>query len=458
MTETELLQANLGDARLNARLRTIVDAFTARPAASIPEACSDAVDQTYRFFANPSVRPDAIRAAQYADATTRCDATSGPIVLASDTTWLDFSTHPRTRGLGYQQHLDQHGLFLHSTLACTGDGVPLGLLDQQAWTRDPADFGKRRKRNQRATADKESQRWLKAWAACQSRLPAGRPVLFVADREGDLFDLFAMPRSPGQDLLIRADGRRRLVGEDSLLAEVLAALPVRARTTVEVTRQAGRPSRRVQLAIRVRSVTLAVPTTGGPHGPPVRVTAVSAREVDPPAGEEGLDWLLLTTQAVATPAAACRVVGFYALRWRVEQYHFTLKSGCGVERLQLETRDRLERAAAVLSVVAVRVLRLTYSARMTPQASSAGELTATEREVLERTGRPGQPTGQPPTLQEAVLWLAKLGGYVGRGRRAEPGVRVVWRGLRRLTDLVEGYRLARLKIPETDDSEQSSVE
>lgn len=181
MTETELLHADLGDARLNARLRTLVDAFTARPAASIPEACADAVDQTDRFFANPGVRADAIRAAHYADTTARCVAAPGPIVLASDTTWLDFRIHPRTRGLGYQQHRDQHGLVLHSTLACTADGVPLGLLDQRAWARDPADFGQRRRRNQRATADKESRRWLRAWAACHAEEGVRGGAIAVGD-------------------------------------------------------------------------------------------------------------------------------------------------------------------------------------------------------------------------------------------------------------------------------------
>ncbi len=465
LTDHELRHADLGDRRLNARLRAIADALTDRPTAPLPEACAGAVDQTYRFFDNPRVTPDRIRAAHYADTAARLPAGPGPVLLASDTSWLDFSTRPGTAGLGYQQHPGQHGLFLHSTLACTAAGLPVGLLDQQAFIRPPEAFGKRATRNRRPTAEKESGRWLVAAAACQGRLPADRPAVFLADREADLFDLLAAPRRPGFDVLVRADPRRRVVGEAGLLGAVLAAAPVVGELTVEVPRRDGAPGRVARLPLRARRVVLAAPAAGpAAPGRPARleVSAVRATEVAPPAGAAPIDWLLLTTLPLSDPGAAARWVGYYRVRWRVEQYHFTLKSGCGVEDLQLQDRRRLERAAAVYSVVAVRLLRLAYLARQDGAGSCEQEFAPVEWRVLlgaaaQQFGAAVDPT-RAPALAVAVHWVARLGGYVGRGRTAgPPGVKVLWRGLRRLHDLVAGY-LLQGRTHEAAPAVQSSVE
>jgi hypothetical protein len=464
LPEKELTRVDLGDARLNHRLRLLVDAFTAQPAAPIPQACAAMVDTAYRFFDNPNVRPDDIRAAHYADTLARWPPQDEPVLLASDTTWVDYSNHPHAGGLGYQQHLGQHGLFLHSTLACTVAGLPLGLLDQLVWVRDPSQFGKRSGRNRKATADKESQRWLDALTRCIDRRLSGRRLVFLADREGDLYDLFALPRPAGVDLLLRGDGRRRLDGESRLLEAVLAEAAILDTGEVEVPRKDGRPGRTAGVALAVRKVRLAVPGTGPRRdrpGPP-EVTAVRLAEVNPPAGAEPVHWLLLTTLDVPDATAAWQVVRYYTRRWRVEQYHFALKSGCAVERLQLETRARLERALAVYTVVAVRLLRLTYLARQCPEQSCEAEFGRREWQVLlrqvQRQFGVSLVDDRPPGLGEVVYWVARLGGYVGRGRKAKPGVKVLWRGLRRLHDLVAGYELAHSLHPQPPPTEQSSVE
>lgn len=464
LPEKELTGADLGDIRLNGRLRSLVDAFSAQPTAAIPQACAGWVDQAYRFLDNPNVHPDDIRAAHYADTGARWPSEDEPVLLASDTTWVDYSRHPHASELGYQQHLGQHGLFLHSTLACTVAGLPLGLLDQIVWVRDPAHFGKRASRNRKGTADKESQRWLDALAACIARRPAGRRILFLADREGDLYDLFARERPAGVDLLIRGDGCRRLDGESRLLLEVLAEAAVVACGEVEVPRKNGQAGRTATAEIRVQKVRLAVPGSGPRRGRrgPVGVTALLVREPNPPVGVEPVQWLLLTTWEVPDAATAWQVVRYYTCRWRVEQYHFTLKSGCAVERLQLETRLRLERALAVYTVVAVRLLRLTYLARVCPQQSCEAEFRRLEWQVLLRQvqrqfGVQGE-WERSPGLAEMVYWVARLGGYVGRGKKARPGVKVLWRGLRRLHDLVAGYELAHSLHPQPPPTGQTSVE
>src|SRR5262249_44131945 len=145
-----------------------------------------------------------------------------PLLALQDTTDLNFTAHPRTHGLGYLGRATQQGLWVHSALLADADGVPLGLLHQHVWARDYAQLGKRRDRDRKATADKESQRWLDAQAATHRALPPDRAVVTVADREADFYDLFAAPRAPHQHLLIRARPRRRVRHELRLLGAAVA--------------------------------------------------------------------------------------------------------------------------------------------------------------------------------------------------------------------------------------------
>ena len=176
---------------------------------------------------------------------------------------------------------------------------------------------------------------------------------------------------------------------------------------------------------------------------PVQVQVVLAEEVDPPSVKERLQWLLVTTLPVADWAAAVQVLDWYTLRWRVERFHFVLKSGCQIEQLQLAHADRLTRALATYSLIAWRLLWLTYAARQQPNQPCSAVLTHAEWQLLHQTYCPRQrPPDQPPALQQAVRWIAQLGGLLARTSDCEPGVKTLWRGLRRLADLLAGWQLA----------------
>ena len=177
---------------------------------------------------------------------------------------------------------------------------------------------------------------------------------------------------------------------------------------------------------------------------------VLAEEVDPPAGETAVRWLLLTTMPVSSVEAAVQVVLWYSLRWLIERYHYVLKSGCRIEELQLETMQRLERALATYCIVAWRLLWLTYEARQAPDASCEVLLHKDEWQALYATiHQTPTPPEQPPTLHEAVSWIARLGGFLGRTSDGEPGVQVIWRGWRRLQDIAATWRLLHSLPPPT---------
>jgi hypothetical protein len=388
---------------------------------------------------------DAIRQAHFADTADRtrhCDL----VLLPSDTTFLDYTDHAAVEGLGYWNKPHQKGLCLHSTLALTPDGTPLGLLTQTSWCRDPAQFGKRTGRRAKPTAAKESQRWLDALAACQQRLRPDQPALFIADREADFYDLLAAPRRPGVDLLIRAKSRRALYQEDQLLGAAIRTAKVCGRKTVTLYDGNGRKKRDAVLELRHRRCRLRPPATHPDRARlrPLRITVVEAVEVNPPPGEKPAHWLLLTTRRVKTVQQLKELLGYYALRWRCEGFHSVLKGGgCRVEQLRLEQRARLEKAVAVYSIVALRLMRLQYRAREEPHADSLEELTALEQEVLRREmARRRAAVPERLTLREAVRAIAQLGGFLARKSDGEPGPQTLWKGWRRLFDLVEGFQLA----------------
>jgi hypothetical protein len=445
----ELRHVDLGDQRLNKRLVKLVDDLLHAPEASVPVASGDwaATKAAYRFWDNPRVDPDDVRAAHRDVTLERLDAhRHEPLLAIQDTTSFDFTEHPDTTGLGYLGHSKRAGFWLHTALAVSAAGVPLGPLHQHTWTRDPKALGKRALRNKKETADKESQRWLDALAATEAALPVDQPVITVADREADFYDLFAAPRRPGSHLLIRAKPRRRVRQVERLLGHAVRATAAAGTMTVDLRRGDDRPPRQAVLTVRFAAVDIAPPSTHPRRKelPHLRLTAILAEEEDPPAGQEPVRWWLLTTLPITSLADAVQAVGWYALRWLVERYHYVLKSGCRIERLQLETAERLQRALATYAVVAWRLLWLTYEARRNPETSCEAVLPREQWQVLYQVVEKSKPLpASPPSLREAVRQIARLGGFLARKGDGEPGVKTIWRGLRRLEDFVIGSRLSR---------------
>jgi len=450
-TAPELFPFDLGDRRLDRRAARIVQAALDHPGDSIPLAAGTPADTeaTYRFFDNPLVPPAGIDRAHTAYTVGLARDTDGPLLIPQDTTPADFTSPARARTLGQLAHAQHFGFFVHSALVLTADGLLLGLLHQHVWMRPPEQRGKRKDRRCKETADKESQRWLDTEQACVAALPADRAVVLIADREADFYDYLALPRRPGQHVLVRAKLRRRLAASKELLGVRVQQTPVRGRLTVRVPRKDGRPGRRATVVVRYGTFRLRPPSTHPRRQElgPLPVQAVLVEEVNPPSGVKPLRWLLLTTRAVDSGEDAARVVRWYGYRWRIERYHFVLKSGCRLEELQLATAARLRRALAVYALVAARLLHLSYRARQEPEAVCEPAVSREEWEVLWHHFRPGEALpAVPPSLGQAVGWIARLGGFLGRKGDGPPGVKVLWRGLRKLHDMVAGFRLAKAAL------------
>jgi hypothetical protein len=445
----EVGTAQLGDARRTTRLMNLVETLAAHPARSIPDACQGewaAIKATYRFFDSEAIDPAAIIAAQRDATVGRC--AGSPLILAvQDTTELNFTAHPATRGLGHLRAAQQQGFLVHSVLALLPSGVPLGLLEQQRWARDPTTRTARARRT-RETREKESHRWLDAEQATLAALPPATEVLTIADREADIFDLFAAERRPGAYLLIRAVQTRRLTdppdGETAYIWPTVAQQPPAGTLTVTVQPVTQRTGREATLTVRHGVVEVQPPRHHRARAQcqPQRLHAIIAHEEAPPAGQTPLTWRLLTTWPVETDEDVLALIEAYSLRWLIERFHFVLKSGCRVEQLQLDREHRLERAVATYSIVAVRLLRLTYLARRDPDAAGLPEVTATEWQVL-RASTPAlqEARGSEPTVRAVVRAIAGLGGFIGRTGDGDPGVKTLWRGVQQLHLMALGWEL-----------------
>jgi hypothetical protein len=328
---TEFTDAELGDARRTQRLGELATVFAHRPGASLPEACGNRamLKAADRFFDTEAVDPQAILASHVIATSGRLAAV--PLVLAvQDTTAMDWTAHPATTGLGPLAAPSHQGLHVHTTLALTPERLPLGLLAQQVWARDPAAVGKRTTRKRRPIADKESQKWLtsvEAVGEARAGCPQTRFVC-LGDREADVDDLFRQERPAGVDLVVRAAWHRRVDHPERYLWTKVAAQPVVATLTVRVPRRGLQPA--WQAAVNGRwCLTLLGPPTHrqAEKLPTVAVWAVQALEEQPPAGSPPLAWWLLTTCGVHTAQDAVERVDWYACRWGIEVWHQVLKSG-----------------------------------------------------------------------------------------------------------------------------------
>jgi hypothetical protein len=332
------------------------------------------------------------------------------------------------------------GFFAHSTLAVTDEGLPLGLLGQELWVRaedaSPKD-------PYRPIEAKESFKWLTGLDQSSRGLPQEVQVLQVSDRESDLYEYLVHPRPQNVELLLRSFQDRGLSNEEKSLWSALRTSPVRGKVEVEVGRAKERAPRIASCQVYYKRVKLRPPQKrpGLPADlKPVVLWAVLLREMSPPNGVEPLEWLLLTTLAVASFEQACQMMIYYTFRWLIERLHFVLKSGCALEDRQLRTVERLQRFLAVANIVAWRLLWLTYLGRGKPDLPCTVVFEDYEWQALYSfIHKTAIVPLEPPTLHQATLWLAQLGGFLGRKSDGYPGVKVLWRGWRRLFDISQTW-------------------
>lgn len=435
----EFMHAPFADHRLTKRLPDLAESLAATPEKSIWGSCRTPADAKgiYRFMDNDKVTPGKCLVPHRRKTIERVSG-HRRVLIIQDTTALDYATHKNAELGPYTTEPNAKGILMHSSLA-VADGVPLGLLAQQIWTRTPETRGKRHQRKALPSVQKESHKWIDGLHQSIKGLPEKVEAVFVCDREADVYDFMHEVSKTRHHFLIRAVQNRRTDAGTNLYDQVHAQ-PTVGNCWVEVARRPDREPRKAWLELRFTNVTLLPPLHRNDLLPEINLFAVLATEGKPPEGEKPVEWLLLTDLPVKDAEDAMRMLGWYRERWLIERFHFVLKSGCQVERLQLGNLERLSNALAVYSVIAWKISWLLYQSRKAPEASCELVLSRMEYELAYRYWYNAKPPDSPPTLAEAVLLIARLGGFKTRKNDGNPGPKVLWWGMDKLNTICQTAR------------------
>ncbi len=443
--ENELGKASLGDQRLTKRAKVLLERLISQPSASLPTACRgwDETQAAYRFFSHANVTDEKVLA-PHQEATQVRMAEHDVVLCLQDTTELDYSRQTQTQGLGPLSSETQLGLHLHPTLAVTPDRLCLGVLDACVWARTEEDFRKSGDRKNKPIEEKESMRWINGYRqVCRvsETLPTTQCV-YIADRESDIYELFIESKNQHHqaDWLIRATHDRRLLDEINI-SDALAHAQALGEIEFDLPPSHKRTKKHVKQTIKTCRVTLHPPQRTGQALDPVEVTVLLAQETSPPKGEEPVTWILLTNLEIITLEQAIEKIQWYLSRWQIEIYFRILKSGCNVEKLQLEHIDRLRPALAMYMIVAWRVLYLTILGRDCPDLPCDLVFETQEWQAIYVVTHRKPPPPKPPTINTMIRMMAGFGGFLGRKHDGEPGPQTVWIGLQRARDFVLAFEV-----------------
>ena len=454
--DDELAGCTFKDERLGKRLRHLLKHMGDSIGGSIPLACQDwaNVKAAYRFFSNDRISEEEILAGHFQATSRRAAAVDDPVLILQDTTEFTYKrSNPEQIGAigptpvgrdlhGRLQYRTVCGLLMHSSLAVTTEGLPLGLCAIKFWTRKKFKGTNALKKKVNPTRvpieQKESIRWLENMRHSTELLGSPGKCIHIGDRESDIFELFCLAQELGTHFLVRSCVDR-LAGEGKhTIAHEMDEVQIQGAHDVEVRDGKGKADI-ATVEIKYRRICVLPPIGKHKRYPALKLTVIHARERDEPENRPRIDWKLITDLPVQSREEAIEKLQWYAMRWKIEEFHKILKSGCKAEEARLRTAERLVRLIAVFCILGWRVFWMTMANRSMPDAKPALALTEIETKILDRLidDKHSKPPGEN-TLSYYLTKIARLGGYLARRSDPPPGNMVIWRGISRLTDIKAG--------------------
>lgn len=467
--EQEFGGAPLGDQRRTKRLIRSAEAMAAAPMASFPGAARGdrgVIKAHYRFIDQPDDSAVTIEniLLPHREQTIRRMMAHKTVLCIQDGTNLDYNGV--TNGIGFgqigtnQTGAKSSGLHLHSTLAVTDEGLPLGVLKAQCAAPNTIPTDEIRKPSAIPIEEKKTYAWLLGMRDCEA-IAANMPdthIVQVMDREADIFELFDAWQDGDKrtDLLVRAKVNRQTTEELPLFDRLRAAEPRGPQIELVIDRQSARPKKSKQksrpgragrtasMTLHYERIELLPPKKSKSKGngkKPIPLWAVHLVEESPPSGVKAIEWFLLTTMEISTVEQAQRALEFYSQRWRIEDWHRVLKSGCEVEELRNETAERVKRALGIYLVIAWRVMLMTLLGREVPELPAEVLFTEVEIEVLNAYAASRRDLKPVECLGDAVRLIGRIGGHQARKSDLPPGHQLLWLGYSGLRFMVIGYQL-----------------
>jgi Transposase Tn5 dimerisation domain/Transposase DNA-binding len=439
----------LGDKRLSIRFIKLLRGLSQKSELSIPGAL-DSWSETYaayRFFSNRKVTAQAILS-PHREATLKRIGQEKVALLIQDTSEMNYSSKTDIDGLGPLNTEHHQGFLFHPILVVTPERLCLGSVSNEMWVRES--IGNKGLNRDRKIEAKESVRWLKGFQIAEevARRAPDTLIVNITDREGDIYEFFQMTtgvrEGAGAHWLIRSTYNRvaskkeygikqglwDVTRQQSAVATVEFVLPKRGNTA----------SRKVKQEIRFAQVKLGGSRRKGKGLPGLTVTAVLATEINPPEGVKAVEWLLISSLPVKEPEGAVTLLNWYLCRWEIELFFKVLKSGCGIERLQLEHVERLFKCLTLYMIIAWRIMYIKSMGQKYPEESCTLVFSEHEwKSVYGRLNKRKSLPEKPPGLREMVVWVARLGGFLARKNDGNPGVQTLWIGLQRMHDYAQAW-------------------
>lgn len=425
---------DFNDKRLNKRIEKLANNMIANPSASIPEQNKKWKDTkgAYRFFDSDKVSFNEI-IKPHIKLTKNEVEKRGLILAIQDTCYISYSDHPSVTGLSkFHEGIDQSaGIILHNTIAVDPTKTHpevIGILDQYIHRR-PAIKDK-----------KDDWKETKLWQEASQRIGVDiskAHLIEVMDREGDVFDIMKTCMDLKHDFLIRGKSDRRInqSSEDKLFS-LIKTFKSSGVISLKIRKKDGQIQRKALLTLSFSNVILCGPKDRVKEN--LNCNVVYVLEKNPPKNQEPLEWILLTSVEVNSFEDAHQIVKWYKNRWIIEEYHKCIKSGCGVEQKQLKEEFRLENFLGIANIIAIRLLQLRDSARLTPQISTKEIIDPLKVKVLLKYYGIKE---KEISIYEYYRLVAKIGGFLGRKSDVEPGWQTLWKGETKLMLLTEGARL-----------------
>ena len=452
--EDEMKTINLGDESLNNRLKSLLNALSQSPLESIPVACGGWAETkaAYRFFDNKNVTAEKVLSPHIASSLERIKQ-HAIVLLIQDTTTLNFGGQLHRNDTGPLNHENSRGILLHPTIAVTPERLCLGILDTFHWARDKLHQWKAGEKNREnhkiPIKNKESYQWLESYRKAQAiakQVPETL-IISVADREGDLYDIYHEANIAAEEnkayWLIRAKTNRRLLDKHDNLREEKLIETVKNNSPIgyiefEIPARNNQKQRQIKQAIYVGKVRLNPPDRKRKRSryQIIETNVVIASEINVPKNETAQEWVLLTNVSINNPQQAYDMVKWYLCRWQIEVYFRVLKSGCKIEKLQLETKERFDACLTIYMIIAWRIIYLTLLARECPDIPCNIVFTEEEWKIIYIMTYKKKPPKKLLSLSEMINRIAQFGGYLNRKNDIEPGPTALWIGLQRMRDFI----------------------
>lgn len=458
---------DLGDKRLNTRCGIILNQLSNNIGCTIPQSAGNHSDTQaiYRFMNNPKVKINRLCDSSAAVLEEELSLQPAQTFLClSDTSCLDYNNAKSREKLGCLGQTTQKGMYLHSLLLCNAAGTPQGLIKGSFFSRQAETLGEARKNRNSCESkkipieQKESNRWLTDMdeiSDCFSHLQQ-HTFVHVMDAEGDMYELFSNKKASNIHFLTRLQHNRCVLDEKQHAKELVAQSPSLGTFSLKVKDEYSQKWRIANVELRAKKVTLQVPQAlrtyqKDKNYQPLEVTIIQTKEVDfvpveytDKKGEtkytKPLEWFLITSLPADTFEEAYTIVGYYAQRWRVEDYHLVLKEGLQVEKLQFNDEPQLQNAIIIYTIIAIRVLQLRYYAKETPDLPIQNVGINTKiYEILakyaQRVKKAKITISNNPTIKHFNEVIAILGS----GNTKNDGVRSLWRGIKTANTIIDTY-------------------